>query len=1058
MLLPISFRVCFPKQVMSLARVWSQHVRRGVPRAIALALIVLVASRAAAVEIQLGQHKFTLPDGLTIQRIAGPPLVDRPITADFDEQGRLYVADSSGSNDPVKVQLEERPHRIVRLADSDGDGIFDTRTIFADRMMFPEGTLWHDGSLYVSAPPSIWKLTDTDDDGVADQRVEWYQGKTLTGCANDLHGPYLGPDGWIYWCKGAFAEQNLVINGAPWTTRASHIFRCRPDGSGLEPVMTGGMDNPVDVAFLPEGERVFTTTFLIHPSSGQRDGLLHAVYGGVYGKDHGVLEGHPRTGELMPVLTHLGAAAPCGLTLSRSDGLGEAYRHNLFACQFNLRKVSRHELARDGASYTTRDSDLVVSDQLDFHPTDVLEDADGSVIVVDTGGWYKLCCPTSQLHKPDVLGAIYRVRRADAPAGVDPRGLKLDWQSLSANELAALLADPRHAVRQRAAGLLAPQGETAVAALRALCDQSSAATRCEIIWTLTRVEAESARSAVRSALTDADPIVRQAALHSVSLWRDRAAQPSLLKILQDDSPHHRRVAAEALGRIGDPAVVPALLRASADASDRFLEHAITFALIEIAAPAATAAGLEADHPRMRRAALIALDQMSGGKVQAQQVQPLLTSEEPLLQETARWLVRRHSEWGGELATYLESRLSEINDANADGAPEFQSLLLQLMGHSAVQDLLARAAMQQDLPVPGRQIALRAMAESKPKVLPVKWADALANVIRHGDRTLVAAAVAAARELPTPEKDHAALREALGQVAKDTGRDAQVRLDAMAAVPGGLNSPDAADYEFLLQHLDTDHPLAARSAAADAIARAQLSDEQLKDLALNVGRTGPLELHRVLAAFERSSNESIGLTLLDVLKNSPVLTSLRIDELKQRLVKYGPAVTDEIDQLYALVNIDVDTQRERIERMLPLATHGDVRRGQAVFNSSKAACTACHRFGYQGGDVGPDMTRIGQTRNERDLLEAILYPSLSFVRSYEPVTIVTVDGRIVNGLIRNETADEIVVATGVNQQQRIARDEIEEQRPGTVSIMPSGLDEQLTEQELADLVAFLKNAR
>ena len=158
-------------------------------------------------EFKLGDRTFKVPAGFTIEPVAGPPLVDRPITAAFDEEGRLYIADSSGSNDNVQKQLAERPHRIVRLEDRDGDGRFDTRTIFADRMMFPEETMWYGGSLYVSAPPSIWRLTDTDGNGVADQRVEWFQGKTLTGCANDLHGPYLGPDGWIYWCKGAFARQ-----------------------------------------------------------------------------------------------------------------------------------------------------------------------------------------------------------------------------------------------------------------------------------------------------------------------------------------------------------------------------------------------------------------------------------------------------------------------------------------------------------------------------------------------------------------------------------------------------------------------------------------------------------------------------------------------------------------------------------------------------------------------------------------------------------------------------------------------------------------------------------
>src|SRR4029077_19188408 len=121
---------------------------------------------------------------------------------------------------------------------------------------------------------------------------------------------------------------------------------------------------------------------------------------------------------------------PCGLVRYESRSFGREYQDNLFACLFNLHKVTRHVLTPDGATFTCRDEDFMVSDNPDFHPTDVLEDADGSLLVIDTGGWYKVCCPTSQIAKPEVLGAIYRVRRRGVPRVVDPRGLKLDWAAM----------------------------------------------------------------------------------------------------------------------------------------------------------------------------------------------------------------------------------------------------------------------------------------------------------------------------------------------------------------------------------------------------------------------------------------------------------------------------------------------------------------------------------------------------------------------------------------------------------------------------------------------------
>jgi putative heme-binding domain-containing protein len=105
-----------------------------------------------------------------------------------------------------------------------------------------------------------------------------------------------------------------------------------------------------------------------------------------------------------------------------------------------------------------------------------------------------------------------------------------------------------------------------------------------------------------------------------------------------------------------------------------------------------------------------------------------------------------------------------------------------------------------------------------------------------------------------------------------------------------------------------------------------------------------------------------------------------------------------------------------------------------------------------------LTRIGQIRQPRDLLESILFPSASFVRSYEPLAIRTVDGQVHSGVVKSDTPTEIVLSVAADKETRIARAEIESALPGKVSIMPAGLDKQLTLQELSDLVEFLKHCR
>lgn len=1038
-----------------------------------IVLLLTASSSIIAAEIEIDGHVFQLPDGFIIEKVAGPPLVNRPISASFDQQGRLYVADSSGSNEPVKEQLENPTHRIVRLEDSNGDGLFDKSVVFAENVMFPEGTVFFDGSLYVSAAPSIWKFTDTDGDGKADLREEWFQGKTLTHCANDLHGPYLGPDGWFYWCKGAYAEQTYDrIGNAPFVTQAAHVFRCRPDAprdpktgsvltSAIEPVMTGGMANPVDVTFTSTGERIFTTTFLIRPQAGLRDGLIHAVYGGVYGqKNDSRLEGHPRTGELMPVLFHMGAAAPCGLTRYESNQFGNQYRDNLFACLFNMRKITRHVIEPDGATFKTTSEDFLVSNNLDFHPTDVLEDADGSLIVIDTGGWYKLCCPTSQLEKPDILGAIYRVRKIDAPVIDDPRGLKLAWSELSPGKLIPLLGDARHEVRIRAIEELSSDRVNAISSLHsALTSNQNVLIRRNAIWALTRIDHEKARAAVRIGLQDRDETVRQAAIHSASVWRDQKAVSLLVEILKNKSIANHRAVAEALGRIGNAKVVPALLDAAGRSTDRVLEHSLTYALIELADVRQTRLAISSHNARSKRAALIALDQMNDGNLQTEDVVPLLSADNPLLKQTANWIVNHHSEWGESLVPYFKSRIAKSDSFTDSQRNELSALLARFAATKQVQQLLAASLADTELSDQSKQLVLQTMAQSSLKQLPSSWIAPLTDLLDLGHPKRTLKTVSVLRSVRIPKDGAGALIEKLLAIARQNDASDDLRLQSLFAVRGHISNLDDDLFKFVAQNVNGDLPVSTRVTVVEILATIRLNASQLNSLSAEMKTVSPLDINRLLSAFSRSKEEQVGLTLISALSQSSARSALHVETLKKHLSKYpSKSVQKQAGLFYDLLEEENSEQKEKLEQALASLPDGDVRRGQEVFHSEKTACSSCHAIGYLGGRVGPDLTRIARIRNSRDLLEAILFPSVSLVQNYESVTVLTVDGLVFNGLVQRETKDELVLVLSSSKEVRIARDDIEEMKQSSVSVMPAGLDKQLTPQQLADLVEFLKSRK
>ncbi|MGH9847730.1 MAG: PVC-type heme-binding CxxCH protein, partial [Blastocatellia bacterium] len=574
--------------------------------------------------IEVGDgYSICVPEGFTIERVAAPDKVRYPMMATLDDRGRLFVAESSGKNIKGRDMPAHPECRISLLEDRDGDGVFDRSKVFADNLSLPMGALWHRGSLYVASAPDFFRLGDSDGDGVSERREAILTGWNILNTSS-LHGPFSGPDGLMYLTHGRHGYKIQTKEGATLEGLASRIWRAREDGTRLERVCGGGFDNPVELVFTPAGEMIGTMTYFVDPQNGQRDALMHWVEGGVYSKPHPVLAEFKRTGDLMPVMTKFARIAPAGLIQYRGAGFGPEFKGNLFSAQFNPHRIQRHVLHREGATFRTEDSDFVTSTDPDFHPTDVIEDADGSLLFLDTGGWYVDACPLSKISKAERKGAVYRVRKAGAPNVDDPRGANLRLDSLPPSELARHLEDARPAVRDRSLELLVAAGEASVAALTDFRGQaSSPEARCAAVFALSRIATPAALAAARAALDDKDFQVRIAAARVAGMAKDSAAVERLAQMVKSDELPARRQAATSLGQIGEASAAPALLAAAADVKDRFAEHAIIYSLIELKNTAATMAGLNAAAPRTRKAALIALDQMDGSRLRQEHAAPLL---------------------------------------------------------------------------------------------------------------------------------------------------------------------------------------------------------------------------------------------------------------------------------------------------------------------------------------------------------------------------------------------------------------------------------------------------
>jgi putative heme-binding domain-containing protein len=274
--------------------------------------------------------------------------------------------------------------------------------------------------------------------------------------------------------------------------------------------------------------------------------------------------------------------------------------------------------------------------------------------------------------------------------------------------------------------------------------------------------------------------------------------------------------------------------------------------------------------------------------------------------------------------------------------------------------------------------------------------------------------------------------------------------------------DEASVQLLQSQLQPSTEAALRLSAAQVLGQAQLSDPQLLQLANQyLPKSDALILSTLLDAFRSCKSEEVGRALVAaLLKPTLNLNSVDSKRLEQLLQDLPPPVQAAAQPLRARFQAEQAARVRHLKELQALLTAGgDVGRGRSVFFGKKVACSSCHTIGAEGGHVGPDLTSIGSIRSGHDLLEAIVFPSASFVPGHEVYRVKTKNSpEVLSGVMGEQEADSVILVTGPNAELRIPRDQIALMERSAVSLMPDGLDTSLTQAEFTDLLSFLQAQR
>ncbi len=560
-------------------------------------LAVLLALQGAPVPPEEAPRRMTLPEGFRATLFAGEPDLVQPMAFTIDDRGRIWVVESY--NYPTWSKPDEAgKDRILIFEDADGDGRFDSRKVFAERLANVSGIALGFGGAWLTATPHLLFLPDRDGDDRPDgEAAIFLDGWDLKAKHNVFTKPTWGPDGWLYGCNGILSNSKVGKPGAPDEKRVSMncgVWRYHPVRRVFEAV-AHGTTNPWGIDWDDWGRMFITNCVIKH--------LWHVVPGAHFERMFGQDVTAPNLYALLPsTADHIhwaggkwqdargqvlhdefgGGHAHVGALVYLGDNWPDRYRNTLFTANLHGRRIQNDVLERRGSTCVARHGkDFMLANDPWFRGLDLQTGPDGGVYVSD---W----SDTGECHDYD---------KADATNGRihkivfgEPRRVRPDLAKLTDLELAGLqlhrndwwVRGARRLLQERlAAGVLS--GDVRAALLGILRGNPDPTRRLRALWALHVTEGADAKL-LEELLGDPDEHLRAWA---VQLELEDGAGPATLGGMagKDPSPVVRLALASGLQRLSAAerwAIAEGLAARGEDSEDPYLPLMIWYGIEPLA--------------------------------------------------------------------------------------------------------------------------------------------------------------------------------------------------------------------------------------------------------------------------------------------------------------------------------------------------------------------------------------------------------------------------------------------------------------------------------------------